>query len=118
MWTLTLMIQGQAPAILQYEKGDKAEAAFALAASAIDGENQGALSFRDGFGRAFSIMGAHIQAAMLEDLENARKGDIAIQLLNARAQANLNRMAAADPAVRAAQAGAQLIAPMNGFPRQ
>jgi hypothetical protein len=112
------MIQGQAPAILQYEKGDKAEAAFTLAMAAIDGSERDTISFRDGFGRAFSIMGAHVMAAMLEDVENARKGDVAVQLLNARAQAALQRMASTDPAVRAAQAGAQLIAPMNGFARQ
>jgi hypothetical protein len=118
MWTVTLFIQGQPPAILQYEKGDKAQNAFALASDAVSGENRGTVAFHDGFGRALCLMSAQVQGVMLEDLETARRGDVAIQLINARAQANLNRQATADPLVRAAQAGQSLLQPMNGFSRQ
>jgi hypothetical protein len=105
---------------LMFVRAEQANAAFAVVESAIrsQGSEQPALSISDDFGQHLIVDGGVLISAVLEDME--RSGDVMIQraLHNARTQARFQTIAAADPALQAAQkmAGMTMGAPVSVGP--
>lgn len=98
MFTVSLMMTGQVqPIVLRFEKSDRAQKAMDRAKAAVKGETPGPILFTDDFDQQIEMLGGNIAFALFQDIERGHKAEGQMQLIGARANAELQDMARRDP---------------------
>jgi hypothetical protein len=95
-----------------FRSKEKAEQAIGL----ISDHPTQDLHIADDFGQSADIKALTIHGRMLENLDESQNAYVEMALHNARVQAKAQERAKADPAIRAAQRGPAVLAPIgNGM---
>ena len=105
MFSLTVTMRGGQSVALHYEKEQAARSAQdrVCAASGLFVQES------DAYGRRLAVLLADVQAVIVEDMEKALASLVETQLLQHRAQAELQRRAMTDKEIARARNTAQLI---------
>lgn len=106
MWLVTVLLQGEAqPTNLQYTAVERARAATDEAlGEAVGSPASPRVTVTDDFSRSLTFDRAVLVKVLFQNFEEALRGDRAVQLMAARANAQLSDEAMKDPAIRLAKA--------------